>query len=219
MDESQKAEIGKMIGAGIASYFASEEGKKALSGGVATAVGEATTTLSKSLEALTTKVDGLAAAPAANGDDKNKGKGKDKAGGDEPNAIQAALDVALKPINDRFARMDAEAASVTQAKAVDEAILKGLTSKGFSGLAANPLFKAFAASKGVKTDAEAVAALEEFRAAQKALGVEIKPTAASPAAEGAKGAPAGGEGKGLTIEEQRERLAEIQKRTEPKTVK
>lgn len=209
LSAEDRKEVQEIVSTGAAAYFATDAGKKVITDLVSTGVGQATTELSRSVAALTEKVTALG--------DAGPEKGKDKP---DPvaEAVKAGIEAALKPINDRFAAMDAEKARAAEASTREVLIKDTLASEKYSALTKHGTFIRALHAAGVKTADEVKAALQAYLAEQKELGIEIKPTAASPEAEGAKrpdGSAGGAEGKGLTIEQQRERLKEIKRQTAP----
>lgn len=178
----QEAAVLKLVSDPAGVLLGDEKVKKGLGDLVTTAVGQATTTLSKSVEEITTTIKKLGEAkPEPKGDDKNN-KGKD----DGADAVKAAIEAALKPINDRFSALDAEKAKAAETAGRKSLIEKVLTGEKYSGLLKHSTFVRSLELQGVKTEDEVKAALKTYLDEQKSLGVEIKPTAASPEAEGAK---------------------------------
>lgn len=178
----QEAAVLKLVSDPAGVLLGDEKVKKGLGDLVTTAVGQATTTLSKSVEEITTTVKKLGEAkPDSKGDD--KGKGKDDG---EPPAWAKSLIDSTKKAEERFAAMDAEKAKATEASARKALIEKVLTGEKYSGLLKHSTFVRSLELAGVKTEDEVKAGLKTYIDEQKALGVEIKPTAASPEGEGAK---------------------------------
>jgi len=213
LSAEDKAEVLGLVSTGTADFFKGETGKKLLVDSVASGVGEATTKLTETVNGLAESVKKLGEANPGKGDPKDSDKGKPDPAAD---AVKAALEAALKPLNERFAAMDAEKSKAAETATRTALIEKTLTDEKYSALAKHKTFVRDLHARGVTKPEEVKAALAEFIADQKVLGVEIKPTAASPAGEGAKpGAGSGGDGKTLSIEEKRAKLKEIAKNTGP----
>ena len=217
LSAEDKAEVLGLVSTGTADFFKGETGKKLLVDSVASGEREATTKLTETVNGLAESVKKLGEANPGKGDPKDSDKGKpDPAADAVKAALEAALEAGLKPLNERFAAMDAEKSKAAETLAREALKKKTLTDEKYSALAKHKTFVRDLHARGVTKPEEVKAALAEFIADQKVLGVEIKPTAASPAGEGAKpGAGSGGDGKTLSIEEKRAKLKEIAKNTGP----
>lgn len=154
-----------------------------------------------------------------------KGKPKPPAGdgtidaGSIAEMVKASVSEALKPVNDRFAAIDAEKAKAAESTTRKGLVEKVLTEKKYTGLLKHGTFIRSLELAGVKTEQEVEAALTQFIADQKTLGIEIKQTSASPESEGAKGGGSGGgDGKTLTLEERVERMKKHVKNSLPTPV-
>lgn len=182
LSAEDKAEVLGLVSTGTADFFKGETGKKLLVDSVASGVGEATTKLTETVTGLAESVKKLGETRA---DPKEGDKGKP---GADPaaDAVKAALEAALKPLNERFAAMDAEKSKAAETLAREALIKKTLTDEKYSALANHKTFVRDLHARGVTKPEEVKAALAEFIADQKVLGVEIKPTSASPEGEGAK---------------------------------
>lgn len=164
---------------------------------VTSAVGQATTTLSKTVEEIAGTVKKLGeAAPAPKPDDKAGGKPKTGTDDDQPPAWAKAIIESTKKAEERFTAMDAEKTKAGETATREALIAKTLTDEKYSGLTKHKTFVRDLHARGVKTADEVKAALADFIADQKALGVDIKPGSASPEKEGAKGAGGAGGGGG-----------------------
>lgn len=176
LSAEDKKEVLGLIAEGNTALIGSEAFTKSVGGLVTTAVGEATTGITKTLKELGDKV-GAIGAPL---------KKEEPKGDPAADAVKAAVEAALKPINDRLAKMDQEEGSKKERSDRQTLIETSLTELKYSALVKHRLFVESLHAAGVKDKAAVEAAVKTYIAEQKTLGFEIKPTAASPEAEGAK---------------------------------